>query len=351
MSRVCPLLVLLLAATASQCVGNDAYSGPFLPWHPAAPRQSGQSVQLLDAAMRASTVRDGERIVTLITMTSGVRHWVMNLVASFYAVSITSIVVATFEHRSLTACLELNLVCADIRDMFPGQSGIGSGEAYNFGSGESSRMWWAKQYATLELLRRNFSVNGMDADAVVFRDIYSEYLRVVADVGADAIFPHESGSSSRLAEGAPTNIINAGCYFARPQAAPLFQSWVDTDNAHIDQDQLNALAYVSYAFCFDHATCNGVRHAMKTAVWRHPSFYPGGRACISGERSHLKTCDSRLAYLHLLCVQGWKNKEAFWDTLGLWLVDSRGRMREDSTLLQDCPPNATLTWTLYGSFE
>lgn len=187
----------------------------------------------------------------------------------------------------------------------------------------------------------------MDADSLVFLNIYSDFSRAVKDIGADAVFAAEGG-------------INAGCYWATPAALPLFQAWVRSDPERIDQDALNELAYVAFAFCTERDGCGRARKRGFVPVWRHPTFFPrrtvddirldddellDNGACIRTRvllgppepLPGLGHCEPRLAYLHVLCITGDANKAMVLETLGLWLVDEDGRVNESSAVLRPCP--------------
>lgn len=120
------------------------------------------------------------------------------------------------------------------------------------------------------------------------------------------------------------------CYYATPHALPIFEAWANmthgNDDYTNDQAALNFLEHRKMAFCEDLSTCGRALQAGLTPVWRHPSFWSGQ---THGGGSHwpglapgtrLWKCTSRLAYVHLLGVSGWENKERVWRDLDMWLV-------------------------------
>ena len=332
----CLLVLACLCVVTGGCFGRSDGAIRFekalhqpLPWLSDAV-QTPHVTELLQVALR---VAPRNTTLTVITMTRGIRRWIQNVVASLHIQQIYTVLVATFEERSLASCHRLKLNCVDARPYMTEGFSVKEDGAHSFGEDDALVLWWSKQRIAIALLKAGYTVHGMDADAVVFRNVYADYAHAVKRTGAAAIFAAEDNGEL----GHYINTINAGCYYATPAALPMFEAWVNGTDRYIDQNVLNNMAYKTFSFCNDHQTCDAVTRAGMVPVWRHPSFYGDGDSCVRKQWPLGGHCQDRLAYIHMLCVVGWENKREVWDGLGLWLVEDDGRWVQNSTLFEPCP--------------
>lgn len=229
------LLVLLFllpsVVVVARATPNVTLSASALPWLNPDPSARVGTLDLLSAAARATSAAapppgsppGSGPTVALLPMTRGIARFAMNLIATLIAhtggtsASPPPIVLLAFDPRSLARCEQFNLPCVDGRAHLPDAS-VGDGQ-YTFGSREQNAISFAKHRAALFLLRHNYSVLAMDADAVALSDAAAHFRQAVYLTGASAVFAEENSFSLEGQwpgrEGQP-NVVNGGW-----RAAPL----------------------------------------------------------------------------------------------------------------------------------
>jgi hypothetical protein len=246
-----------------------------------------------------------------------------------YMQDMTNIMIVTFDNASAASCLRTGMTCADGS---PYATEPVDSVAHRFATREFNTVCWAKQRVVLALLQRNFTVLGMDTDVVTFRNIAEEVQWALQETSASALFLSEpmGGGSGYL------NIINTGVFMVKPDAASMFEAAVNSIEEGPNQTILNNLAYKAYAFCEDTVECLASRRAGLVPVWRSPSLCPNGHSNVRLGTPDQWWCSDRMAYFHILCVEGWERKNEFWTELGLWLLDKDDELVQNSTLLKKC---------------
>lgn len=181
-----------------------------LPWLASEPR--GRTLTLLEAAAAVSDPE--ERVVVLISLTAGVKRYVLNLIASLTMHNVTAVAVLCYESRALQLCEALGFpACVDARACLPPGSPPIRNSEVGLERDEAAALYWGRHICALRLLREGYNVVGTDADAVAFSDLVRQFRQGVYLTGASAVFASEPSFSTEGQWPGRTgyiNMINSG---------------------------------------------------------------------------------------------------------------------------------------------